>query len=419
MPSDPSEVMPGVPIDVLVIGGGVAGLWTLALLREAGFQALMVEGFRLGTGQTIAAQGILHSGLKYSLAGVLTAAARQARDMPALWRTRLEGEGVPDLSTVQVSAQSFHLWGTQSTASRLGLLGAQMGLQVTPRPVPSAELPAPLRDCPGAVYRVDEQVVDPASLIAGLAAPLSDSIVRVDPQTELEFETLGPGRVRQVHLHAARSGLTLSLQPRWVVLTAGRGNAGLRDRLQLDRASMQLRPLHYVLLRGNLPEFHGHCVDFHRTRVSITSARDSRGTVVWQVGGQISEVGVAMGSEALVQHTCAELRAVLPGLDLTGTEWTTCRVDRAEGQTTTGARPDSYRVLEEGNVLTGWPTKLVLAPQLATELLRRVVATLEPRPGVPAFTLPEWPRPALARPAWEEIRNWIPLPGEGLRRRAA
>ncbi|MFM8288457.1 MAG: FAD-dependent oxidoreductase [Planctomycetaceae bacterium] len=413
--------MPGVPLDVLVIGGGVAGLWTLASLRQAGCQALLVEGFRLGTGQTIASQGILHSGLKYSLAGVLTAAAREAREMPALWRQCLAGQAYPNLSRVQVSAQAFHLWGTQSAGSRLGLLGAQMGLKVTPQAVPASELPQLLRGCPGSVYRVNEQVLEPASLIEGLARPVAESIVRVDPQTELEFETLGPGRVRQVHLHAARAGLTQSLQPKVVVLLAGRGNAGLRDRLQLDRSVMQLRPLHYVLLRGALPEFHGHCVDFHRTRVSITSARDSQGRVVWQVGGQISEVGVAMSSDALIQHTRAELQAVFPALDLTGTEWTTCRVDRAEGTTATGSRPDSYRLFEEGNVLTGWPTKLVLAPQLAAEVVRRVgrVIPLRGEPVGSAFSLPGWPRPEVARPAWEEIRNWVALPGEIVRRRAA
>jgi glycerol-3-phosphate dehydrogenase len=413
--------MPGVPLDVLVIGGGVAGLWTLASLRQAGCQALLVEGFRLGTGQTIASQGILHSGLKYSLAGVLTAAAREAREMPALWRQCLEGQAYPNLSQVQVSAQAFHLWGTQSAGSKLGLLGAQMGLKVTPKSVPAAEMPGLLRGCPGTVYRVNEQVLDPASLIQGLAEPLAESIVRVDPQTEMEFETLGPGRVRQVHLHAARAGLTQSLQPKVVVLLAGRGNAGLRDRLQLDRSAMQLRPLHYVLLRGDLPEFHGHCVDFHRTRVSITSARDSQGRVVWQVGGQISEVGVAMSSEALIQHTRAELLSVFPALDLAGTEWTTCRVDRAEGTTATGSRPDSYRLFEEGNVLTGWPTKLVLAPQLAAEVVRRVgrVVPLRGESVAPAFSLPGWPRPEVARPAWEEIRNWVPLPSEIVRRRAA
>ena len=55
--------------DVVIFGGGVAGLWLLDELVRRGRDALLLESSRLGTGQSIAAQGIIHGGLKYSLAG--------------------------------------------------------------------------------------------------------------------------------------------------------------------------------------------------------------------------------------------------------------------------------------------------------------------------------------------------------------
>ena len=58
---------PTTQLDALVIGGGVAGLWCLDALREAGFDAALLESGALGTGQSISAQGILHGGVKYSL----------------------------------------------------------------------------------------------------------------------------------------------------------------------------------------------------------------------------------------------------------------------------------------------------------------------------------------------------------------
>lgn len=412
--------MESLNVDAVIVGGGVAGLWTLAELRRTGRSAILIEGHRLGGGQTVASQGILHSGLKYSLAGVLTSAAREAREMPALWRRCLSGTTEPNLTDVQISSESFHLWGTQSASSRIGMLGAQLGLKVTPRAVARSEYPPILRNCPGSVFRVDEQVIAPASLVDALAAPHRDLIVQVDPATELEFELAGPGVVRRVRLHAARSGLTLNLNPGTVILTAGKGNAGLRSRLGLDARAMQLRPLHYVLLRGSLPEFHGHCIELNRTRVSITSARDRAGRVVWQVGGQISEDGVQLDAESLLALTQSELRTVLPGIELGDTEWTTCRVDRAEGATLGRARPDSYRLIHEGNVLTAWPTKLVLVPQLAAAILARLPAVLPTAPSPDSLAvLCEWPHPEVARPAWDEVRRWVRYHELPVRRSAA
>ena len=405
-------------VDTVIFGGGVTGLWTLDAVRRSGRSALLVEGHRLGAGQTISSQGILHSGLKYSLAGVLTGAAREAREMPQLWRRCLLGEAQPDLRRVTVSAEAFHLWGTQSAASKLGLFGAQLGLQVTPRTVPRSEYPTVLKSCPGSVYRVDEQVLAPRSLVAALAAPHQEVMLQLDPATEVEFVLEAAGRVSQIRLHSARFGRTLEVDPGMVVLTAGKGNALLRTRLGLDARAMQLRPLHYVLVRGEMPEFHGHCIDFSKTRVSITSARDAQGRMVWQIGGQISEDGVQLDPETLIDRTQRELLDVLPGFDLAGTEWTTCRIDRAEGATLGGTRPDSYRLLQEGNVLTAWPTKLVLAPQVA----QAVCAALPTAAGSPLQPLLDalaaWPRPTVALPAWEELRRWMPV-SRALRRPAA
>ena len=58
-----------VTVDVLIIGGGIAGLWTLACLQKAGYKAVLLESQSLGHGQTRYAQGIIHGGTKYALSG--------------------------------------------------------------------------------------------------------------------------------------------------------------------------------------------------------------------------------------------------------------------------------------------------------------------------------------------------------------
>lgn len=393
-------------VNALVFGGGVAGLWILDELRRRGQSAVLLEAAAFGDGQTIVSQGILHSGLKYSLAGLLTAAAREAGETVDLWRRCLRGEGRLDLSTTKVLSPSFYLWRTDTASSKIGMLGARIGLRVTPQLVPDAERPAVLRGCPGSIYRVEEQVLAPASLLATLAEPHRSAIVRYDVR-RLEVEAARPGEVCEVRIASADGSSQVAVAADWIILAAGNGNAGLRERCGLDSTKMQRRPLHMPLVRGDLPEFFGHCVDGAKTRVTITSARDSAGRTVWQVGGQISEEAVDADRGELIRRAQAELAATMPGIDLRGTEWTTFRIDRAEGTTLTGGRPDSYRLYKEGNVLTVWPTKLVLAPTLAAETAG--VVSQSPPQSATLDVLASWPRPEVAPPQWDRAHDWLPF----------
>ena len=76
----------------------------------------------------------------------------------------------------------------------------------------------------------------------------------------------------------------------------------MREQVGLSTSAMQLRPLHMVMVRGPLPEFNGHCVDGSKTRVTITSDRDIHKQTVWQIGGQVSEIGVDLEADELISH---------------------------------------------------------------------------------------------------------------------
>jgi len=108
-----------VSVDVLIMGGGIAGLWTLARLKQAGYKAVLLESEALGAGQTRFAQGIIHGGTKYALTGKLTASSEAVADMPALWRSCYEGKGVLDLSKAMLLSDAHYLWSTSSLTSRV------------------------------------------------------------------------------------------------------------------------------------------------------------------------------------------------------------------------------------------------------------------------------------------------------------
>ncbi len=413
-----------VDMDVVIFGGGAAGLWLLDELTRRGQSAVLLEANALGTGQTVAAQGIIHGGLKYTLQGLLTNSATSIREMPAIWRECLDGQRDPNLSAVRRRSNECYLWRTDSLSSRLGMLGAQFGLRVAPQTVSMHDRPEILRGCPGTVARLPEQVISTISLVEVLATRNRERLLKVDP-AQVEFECERAGAVETIRL-SARHDIDLTLQPRAVVFTAGAGNSALRRSVGLTGEAMQRRPLHMVMLRGGrLPMFQGHCVDGAKTRVTITSEADSSGRTVWQVGGQIAEDGVAWDERTLLTRAREELRSVLPNIDLSSVEWSTYFVDRAEGIVPGGKRPESVQIRREGNCLTAWPTKLALVPQMVAEIVEDIAQiarraseglhstlgsdfSLARRASVTIENLPhEWPRPTVALPPWETATRWL------------
>ncbi|HIE55391.1 MAG TPA: FAD-dependent oxidoreductase, partial [Chromatiaceae bacterium] len=112
--------------DLLIFGGGIAGLWTLLRARQAGYSVVLLESRCLGGVQSIASQGIIHGGTKYALAGQLTEAARAIGDMPRRWRDCLDGRGELDLRRVRLLSSHQYLWTCGSLVSSVaGFFGSR------------------------------------------------------------------------------------------------------------------------------------------------------------------------------------------------------------------------------------------------------------------------------------------------------
>src|SRR5437667_9548275 len=99
-----------VETDVVIVGGGIAGLWLLNRLRQAGYSAILLESNTIGGGQTSRSQGIIHGGIKFALQGNLTPAAEAISAMPRVWEACLQGKGEIDLSHVTVLSEHQNLW---------------------------------------------------------------------------------------------------------------------------------------------------------------------------------------------------------------------------------------------------------------------------------------------------------------------
>lgn len=405
-----------IRLDAVILGGGVAGLWTLGELTRAGLSVVLIEADSLGRGQTVGSQGILHGGLKYTLGGILTDSAKAIRDMPNVWRRCLDGAAPPDLSAVQRRSEFCHLWRTDSMRSRVGMIGARAGLRVAPVAIAPGDRPEVLASVPGDVLRLDEQVICPVSLITALAHPHTSQLLRVPPE-QLAIHAAGPGRFTSLTLRDPASSRRIEIEPRVLVLAAGEGAAALRESLGLSANAMQRRPVHMIMARGDLPTLNGHCVDGAKTRVTITTARDSAGRTVWQIGGAVSETGVGMSESDLIRFAHEEVRASLGGRFPWNAQWATYLLNKAEAATRGGLRPDDAFVIREGDVITVWPTKLALAPRAAALVLEAINGTgpflsvVDGRKGVMGVGgdyhwTQGWPRPTAALPPWEVNASW-------------
>lgn len=382
--------------DVLIVGGGVAGLWLNARLRRRGYSTLLVDKGVLGGGQSVKSQGIIHGGTKYALSGALTGASEAIADMPRRWREALAGGGELDLSGVRLLSDAHYLWSPGTLTGNLTSFFASKAVRSRVGQVKGSELPPALQDSrfKGKVYRLSELVLDVPSLIQRLA------------------ELSGPGLLKAERIEPLRengelTGLVVdgrSIRAQRIVLTAGAGNAELLNALGLAQPAMQKRPLHMVIVKApTLKPLYAHCLGGgSKPRITVTSHPAEDGEWVWYLGGDLAEAGgVARDEAAQIAAAKKELAELVPWIDLSAAKWATLRIDRAEPAQSALARPDNAFLAEQGRLLVGWPTKLALSPDFADRVEGALVRDgIQPQPLSP---LPELPRPAITRPFWEGL----------------
>ena len=384
--------------DIAIIGGGIAGLWLNAQLRQRGFNTLLIEQHSLGGGQSIKSQGIIHGGAKYALHGALSGSSEAIAEMPQRWRKALNGEGELDLRGVRLLSDAHYLWSPGSIAGNLTSFFASKAMRGRVDQVKGQQLPLALqdKDFKGRVYRLAELVLDVPSLIQRLAKLAGDSL--------LHAQTTAPRYQNQQLIGVQADNYQINAQR--VVFCAGSGNQELLNAFNLSKPEQQLRPLHMVMAKGpTLLPLYAHCLGAgSKPRLTITTHPAADGQWVWYLGGNLAEAdGVARSTEQQIQAAQHEVAQLLPWIKQDMTQWATLRVDRAEPVQSGLIRPDNAFLTEQGPLLVGWPTKLALAPDFSD----RVLNCLDREHIQPsaAQRYPDLPRPDLAQPAWETLFN--------------
>ncbi|HQQ62698.1 MAG TPA: FAD-dependent oxidoreductase [Pseudomonadales bacterium] len=367
-------------VDIAIIGGGIAGLWMLHRAVNAGYNAVLFESHALGSGQTVASQGMIHGGVKYTLGGALSGASEAIADMPAHWRHCMTGEGDVDLRGTTLLSDHFYMWSSRSAVSKVTTFLASKALRGRVHALKKPDYPAAFRHpaFKGSLYKLVDRVIDTPSLLETLRKPHQHRIFAIDQQAMTVQKNAGGATIviRKKH------GL-VHIDSQLCVFSAGKGNGALLQQLAVKSPAMQLRPLHQVMVRKkNLPALYAHCVgtdskprltiSSHVIAPHVTSIHAGEADTVWYLGGQLAEEGVDLSPDALIQRAKKELGELFSWIDWQDAAWATLRVDRAEPAQPGLLRPDNAWLSACDDLVrcvVAWPTKLTLVPNLGNLLM--------------------------------------------------
>ena len=391
-----------IEADVTVVGGGIAGLWLFRRLNNLGYKALLLENDTLGGGQTIKSQGIIHGGIKYALSGNLTKASECIAGMPARWMAAIQGEGELDLTSVRILSDHQFMWTPGGFGSRMAAFFGSKALRGRVDAVSKKELPEAFNTpaFKGKLYKLNESVLDIESVVRALVDGLEERIIRVDWENDTTLKLNDDKSIAGIEM--VRGDETYTIDSKQYVLTAGEGTGDLLKRWDLDSPSMQLRPLHMVMVEHDFPHpVYAHCVSTDiLPRLTMTSHPSENGRWVWYMGGDLAESGVKREPDEQIALARKELKKLMPWVDLGNARWGTLRVNRAEPRQSKLLRPDAAYCKQVQNGMVTWPTKLALAPNLADEVIRNLDAKGIKPSGNEGFTAPNQPCPEVTKPFW-------------------
>jgi len=392
--------------DIVIVGGGVAGLWMLNSLSKRGFDVVLLEADTLGGGQSVRSQGIIHGGVKYALNGVLSQASDAIKDMPDRWKKCLAGEGELDLTGVKQLSDAHYLWSQRSLGAKITSFFAKKAMSGRVDSVAKKDYPALFNhpDFKGNLYKLNEIVLDVPSLMAKLAASYASRIIKLDTK-QGRWEKDAEGNIRAFHHNEAGREQAITLCAEHFIFAAGEGNGQILSDLAIDNPKMQLRPLHMTMLTHESDlSIYAHCIGASsKPLATITHHINDDGTVTWYFGGDIAETGLERNSAEQIAKTQELAAKILPWVTLKNPVWSTLRINRAEPKQSSLSRPDSAFVQSENNYSTCWPTKLALTPNLSDQVLESLAKlNVTPTHQLSELDLQAFTRPAVSSTAWSQ-----------------
>jgi glycine/D-amino acid oxidase-like deaminating enzyme len=368
-----------IDIDVLIIGGGIQGLWLLNDLTQVGYNVALLENGKLGGDQTLHSHGFLHQGYGYTNAEM----ARRLKVTTERWNVFIKKRCIP-------IPQAPSLYGFTSLANSLLWRGkwAEAGLEAREY----QRLPFMEKGLLRKVFETDEKWLNTAGVIKCLAAPVEQAII----QGEVERFRYSPDKDVIESVDVIVDNQRFLFACKFVVLAAGKGNHQLLRMVnsayiqnKAERVK-QLRKSLMLVIKGN-SQLLDIALVVPDLWLFIVSRRDKNGDNIWlasyDVDQAYDEKQNIEPDQSRVQDTTTALFTILPRL------FARQNVRKMQWGAYTGLKAEARNIdittkVETGQVLTPhewvietfakniyavWPTKLTLAPEASKALVFRLL----------------------------------------------
>lgn len=361
---------------------------------------MLFEKNALGAGQTLAAQGIIHSGIKYSFDGIVRSHTQTLAAMPKVWMDSISGVGKVDLRRVEILANHQIVFTVGGITSRIAAALASKTLGSALGKLDRSEFPEVFcaKEFTGQVYRLEEPVLATKTLLAALqdqaqgghcvtfSARLAQLIFEDDRVAEVVFADDRRTRIR----------------PRACVFSAGEGNEWFAEQAGFKKIT-QRRPLRMFMARGLPHKLYAHwLLPEPQPRITVTT-HELNGENVWYIGGSNAEKTAVMDLAESLDRTRVEMTRLFPWLNWKRFQWAIYEIS--------GAEPEANQLLTggpqltvQGNAALAWPTKLALAPALGDQIIEWLkVQNIPPSYRTTELSLPP---ASIDLYPWEKVHEW-------------
>ena len=398
-----------IKTDLVIVGAGVAGLWLTNLLKTMGYNCILLENNAVGSKQTINSQGMLHSGVKYALQGTVTADTKAIKDAPFLWQQALLNNSPIKLTKNCILADHQLLWSNNKLYSKDANFFVSKVLQSTVTQLMPDNFPEPFvtNKFNGSIYKLNETVLNLSNTLQELLDPIKEICIKTN-SINLELE-LNDDSISKFSVDIQGERFLLSAKK--YIFTAGEGIQQFAT-LFKNSPKMQTRPLNMVALKAkSLPMLYGHNIGLQQVpNLTISSHKTSDDHVIWHCGGKIAEDGVTLSTEQQIKAFQSTLKSIFPWMEFNNPEysWGNFSINRAENLRADGKKPTHATWFPLNNVIFAWPTKLVLAPMMADDIVKylqqnRSFDLKESSNKTNLDLLKKLPKPEIATPWWNSL----------------
>lgn len=385
-----------IEVDVVVVGGGIQGLWLLGDLIKAGHNAILLERMQPGFGQTGHSHVFIHQGHIY--AGMLRetdddtlARIKYVQEANRLWQEELRAGRLQGLETIK---STFHMAFSNADNGETFRERCRRA-SLTCKPVEETDFPAEFGQLTQRLYEGEGMCLDSNLLLNQIlqSGNLNDKvglceILSVQPTASGRFQLVGR-RDRKTNIEIDAGA---------VVLSAGSGNEHVQGLFGLDAStngSRQQTVKTFMLvvreLNAPLPPTTGMHVDFDG--LFVVSRKDRDGKTVWLIGDKQRELVAVPGDMCAFdpvswfRNTRLSLDKLYPKVMKSPQDyqWGIYEASKAEpwtqkGNSKAGKFPGSFHSKKVPGlpIWLAWPTLLTFAPLVASLLVEDIVRVVKP-----------------------------------------